>query len=237
MVRSRPVESSGHTSGTRTWSSPSTSYDKARRVAPRAGIELLADASRDLPVYLPRVDDRVHAAVNREQPARVAEVRLHRRLHVRVLQLAGKLRAVEPARPLHLPERCRSGRLVLERGELVRPVGPNSAIMRRFTNGQPIGGASLWSFCNSSTYSGGSRSGMVAISCATFMIGPFSPPSAAASSEHCARGRAAAEQTRPPQSVPRRRSYWSRRAHSAPRGPKSGFSRCPTLNLGTPCRH
>jgi hypothetical protein len=31
-------------------------------------------------------------------------------------------------------------------------------------------------------YSGGSASGMVAISCATFMIGPFRPPSAAASS-------------------------------------------------------
>ena len=55
--------------------------------------------------------------------------------------------------------------------------------MRRFTNGQPIGGASLCSFCSSSTYSGGSKSGMVAISWATFMIGPFSPPSAAANSE------------------------------------------------------
>ena len=54
--------------------------------------------------------------------------------------------------------------------------------MRRLTKAQPIGGASLCSFCSSSAYSGGSRSGMVAISCATFMIGPFSPPSAAASS-------------------------------------------------------
>ena len=59
---------------------------------------------------------------------------------------------------------------------------PSSAIMRRLTKAQPIGGASLCSFCSSSTYSGGSRSGMVAISCATFMIGPFSPPSAAARS-------------------------------------------------------
>ena len=35
---------------------------------------------------------------------------------------------------------------------------------------------------------------MVAISCATFIIGPLSPPSAAAAPPHCRRGRAAAEQ-------------------------------------------
>ena len=54
--------------------------------------------------------------------------------------------------------------------------------MRRFTKAQPIGGAWLCSFCSSVTYSGGKASGMVANSWATFMIGPLSPPSAAASS-------------------------------------------------------
>ncbi len=48
--------------------------------------------------------------------------------------------------------------------------------MRRLTKAQPIGGASLCSLVNSAAYSGGSASGMVAISCATFMIGPFRPP-------------------------------------------------------------
>jgi hypothetical protein len=52
--------------------------------------------------------------------------------------------------------------------------------MRRLTNAAPMGGASDCSFCSSAAYSGGTRSGMVARSCATFMIGPFSPPSTAA---------------------------------------------------------
>ena len=45
--------------------------------------------------------------------------------------------------------------------------------MRRLTKAQPIGGASLCSLVSSAAYSGGSASGMVAISWATFMIGPF----------------------------------------------------------------
>ena len=49
--------------------------------------------------------------------------------------------------------------------------------MRRFTKAQPIGGAFACSCASSIAYSGGTASGMVAISCATFMIGPLSPPS------------------------------------------------------------
>ena len=45
-----------------------------------------------------------------------------------------------------------------------------------------MGGASLCSLMSSAAYSGGSASGMVAMSWATFIIGPLSPPSAAASS-------------------------------------------------------
>ena len=55
--------------------------------------------------------------------------------------------------------------------------------MRRLTNAQPIGGAWLCSFISSEAYSGGTASGMVASSCATFMIGPFRPPSASASAK------------------------------------------------------
>ena len=44
-----------------------------------------------------------------------------------------------------------------------------------------MGGAWLCSLVSSAAYSAGSASGMVASSCATFMIGPFKPPSAAAS--------------------------------------------------------
>ena len=52
--------------------------------------------------------------------------------------------------------------------------------MRRRTNAGPIGGACDCSWDSSCAYSAGSASGMVAISCATFMIGPLRPPSAAA---------------------------------------------------------
>ena len=52
--------------------------------------------------------------------------------------------------------------------------------MRRRTNAGPIGGACDCSCDSSCAYSAGSASGMVAISCATFMIGPLRPPSAAA---------------------------------------------------------
>ena len=59
--------------------------------------------------------------------------------------------------------------------------GPSSAIMRRRTNAGPMGGACDCSWDSSCAYSAGSASGMVASSCATFMIGPLRPPSAAVS--------------------------------------------------------
>jgi hypothetical protein len=54
--------------------------------------------------------------------------------------------------------------------------------MRRFTKFQPMGGASAWSWVSSATYSLGKASGMVDMIWATFISGPLSPPSAAASS-------------------------------------------------------
>ena len=44
----------------------------------------------------------------------------------------------------------------------------------------PMGGASDCNCCKASAYSGGKASGMVASSCATFIIGPFRPPKALA---------------------------------------------------------
>jgi len=55
--------------------------------------------------------------------------------------------------------------------------------MRRLTKAQPIGGASLCSLASSAAYSGGNRSGMVAMSWATFISGPLRLPSALASAE------------------------------------------------------
>ena len=60
--------------------------------------------------------------------------------------------------------------------------GPSSATMRRRTKGLLIGGALLCSWASSAAYSAGRASGMVAISCATFINGPFRPPNASFSS-------------------------------------------------------
>ena len=112
----------------------------------------------------------------------LGEVGLDRRLHVRILQLGGERAAVVARRAMHLAERGRRRRLMREALRIsLAQSGPSSAAMRRRTNGQPIGGAWLCSWPSSAAYSAGSASGMVASSCATFMIGPFSPPSAAAS--------------------------------------------------------
>ena len=85
-------------------------------------VELLAHARGDLLGDLGRVDHRVHAAVDREQPVELLQVGFHGRLHVGVLQLAGKLRIIERASAVHLAERRSGRRLVLEGGEFALPV-------------------------------------------------------------------------------------------------------------------
>ena len=54
--------------------------------------------------------------------------------------------------------------------------------MRRRTKPGPIGGADDCNCESWAAYSGGTASGIVDSSCATFMIGPLRPPSAAVSS-------------------------------------------------------
>jgi hypothetical protein len=49
--------------------------------------------------------------------------------------------------------------------------------MRRRTKAQPIGGALACSCASSSAYSAGNASGIVDRNCATFISGPFRPPS------------------------------------------------------------
>ncbi len=103
---------------------------------------------------------------------------------------------------------------------------PSSALMRRLTKAQPIGGASLCSFCNSAAYSGGNRSGMVAINWATFISGPLRLPSAEASAEPLRRrGWARRREGAGRHSARLPARHWRRHAHSARRGRRSGFSR------------
>ncbi len=77
-------------------------------------VELFAQARADLLGDLAGIDRRVEAAADRKQHAELVEVGFDRRLHVRILQLAGKLLAVERCGAVHLAERGRRGRMVLE---------------------------------------------------------------------------------------------------------------------------
>ena len=117
-----------------------------------------------------------------EDAFELLQIRLHGGLHVR--DIAACRRA--PRRPSCVarwtwPREAAAAGLRSKEPNRLCHCGPSSACMRRFTKAAPMGGASLCSFCSSAAYSGGMRSGMVASSCATFMIGPFRPPSAWAS--------------------------------------------------------
>ena len=87
-------------------------------------VEFLAHARGDFLADLRGVDHRVHAAVNGKQPVELLQVGFDSRLHVRILQLAGKRRVIERTRAMHLSERGGCGGLVLERCELLLPVRP-----------------------------------------------------------------------------------------------------------------
>jgi len=76
--------------------------------------------------------------------------------------------------------------------------GPSSARIRRLTNGQPIGGAADCNSASSAAKSAGTASGMVAIICATFMIGPLRPPKADFSSRAVRSSRVLMPKRRPP---------------------------------------
>ena len=122
-VRRRPVDSSGQTLGTRIASIVREHVAVEGDVLGFAPVvELLADPRADLLGDLGGVDHRVHAAVDGEDQLELLEVGFDRRLHVRILQLAGQFVAVMRAGPMHLPERGGGRRMVLEARQLVLPV-------------------------------------------------------------------------------------------------------------------
>ena len=87
-------------------------------------IELLANARADFRSNLGGVDRRIHAPVDRENPLQLLQVGFDRRLHVGILQLAGQRLARMGAGAMHLAERGRRGRMMLEARDLALPVGP-----------------------------------------------------------------------------------------------------------------
>ena len=86
-------------------------------------VELLADARADFLGDFGGVDHRVHAPMDGEDQLQLPQIGLDRRLHVGILQLAGKLGAVVGAGAMHLPERGGGGGMMLEAREFLLPVG------------------------------------------------------------------------------------------------------------------
>ena len=150
-VSNRPVDSSGHAFGTRTIIDAGEHLPVKRDVLGLAPvIEFLAHPLADLLADLAGVDRGIESPPDGKEPLQLLQVGFDRRLHVRILQFAGKRRALERARTMDLAERSGRGRMMLEAlRTCLCQSGPSSALMRRLTKAQPIGGASLCSFCSS----------------------------------------------------------------------------------------
>ena len=84
-------------------------------------IELLANAHADFLGDLAGVDHGIHASMDREDQLQLPQVSFDRRLHVRVLQLAGKITPAMGAGAMNLAERSSRGRVMLEARELLLP--------------------------------------------------------------------------------------------------------------------
>ena len=87
-------------------------------------IQLLAQPGRQLFIHARGRDRLVVAFINRHGELQLLQIGLNRRLHVGILQLAGKLRAVLPGGAMHLPQRGGGRGLLSEFGETGTPVRP-----------------------------------------------------------------------------------------------------------------
>ena len=87
-------------------------------------VELLAHPLADLAGDLARLDRPADPLVQREQEIELRQVGFDRRRHLRILQFAGDLFAVERPPLVHLAERGRRGGLQVELGEALAPVRP-----------------------------------------------------------------------------------------------------------------
>ena len=122
MVSSRPVESSGHTLGTRMAPLPFSINAVERDVLGLADIiEFLAQAGGDFLGDFGGVERRIETLADGEQQFQLAHVGFDRRLHVGILKFAGELRAVERVGAVHLTERSRRRRVMFEALEFAFP--------------------------------------------------------------------------------------------------------------------
>ena len=156
------------------------------------------------------------------------EIRLHGRLHVGILQLAGERRAVLRVGAMHLAERGRGRGLAGRRSRSApRQSGAELGQHAPRHEGRAHRRRLGLQLLQLGGIFGRQQVRMVASSCATFMIGPLRPPSAAASAAAFGGDRRRRRRTGAgPRSAPRRRRHWRRPARSGPRGRRSGSLPC-----------
>ena len=100
-------------------------------------VEFLAEPLADLLADLGGVDLGVEAPLQREQDAELGEVRLHRRLHVGVLELAGEGPAVMAGGAVDLAERGGGRRRLVEGREPRLPVRAEFRLHPALDEGRP----------------------------------------------------------------------------------------------------
>ncbi len=93
-----------------------------RRFAPV--IQLFAQALAEFGINVVLLDGVVHPGIERHRHAQLPQIRLHSARHIRVLQLAGDIRAVGQGGAMHLAQARRRHRLLREGGKAAAPVRP-----------------------------------------------------------------------------------------------------------------
>ena len=91
-------------------------------------VQFLAQAGGDFGVDIGGRDGAVVALVDSHREAQLAEIGLHRRSHLGVLQFAGERGAVERRGAMHLAQGGGAGGGMLEALEAALPVGPELAL-------------------------------------------------------------------------------------------------------------
>ena len=163
-----------------------------------------------------------------EHGLELRQVRLYGRGHVGVLQLDRQEPPVVRHRLMHLPERCRRRGVRVEALKARPPIGTELHLHPALREGGAHGGRGRLQLDNSRAYSGGSASGMVESSCATFIKGPLRPPSAAARSAALRALSCSMPKRRPPAMRAATAPTLVPRARSARPSPKTGCPRRPS---------
>src|SRR5262249_23407493 len=119
-----------------------------------AVIQFFAHARADLLGDFARVDRRVEAAADRQEPFQLLQIGLTADCISGYCSLHASASPPSERARWTCPSEAAAAGWCSKFANLLSQPAPSSAIMRRLTKAQPIGGASLCSFCSSAAYSG-----------------------------------------------------------------------------------